>query len=52
MFSAQGFKQLTVLQEVVRMQSLKHRVKEWVRQTIVDDDPYDDEELLDWGNRG
>lgn len=52
MFSTQDFQpSKAITLKFVGMLSLKRRVQDWIRQEIVDDDPYD-EELLDWGIRG
>ena len=40
MISAQSFNHLSLLVSV-RMRSLQRNVQEWIRQEIVDDDPYE-----------
>lgn len=42
MISAQSFNHLSLLVSV-RMRSLQRNVQEWIRQEIVDDDPYEQE---------
>lgn len=42
MFSAKGFEPpKVILLEFVGMLSLRRRLQEWIRQQIVDNDPYD-----------
>lgn len=40
MISAQGFKHLAVLQEVIGMFSFRRSVQQWLHQEIVEDDPW------------